>query len=253
MSRKTTALLILLFVFFLIDAYVVCAIICIIILCSGVKKTPKIEQKPQKRRIPEQTPIDNEAINAMACEIEAMIDNERQIRMETDLRQFKGRNDVTRVELADYMFEQRYWDGLYERHLQMEEISKVCNITESDIEWVVNELEHYHPHRAGTFLGDEYPPNQNVTLDHWVCLVRSEEQKAIWEYRNEQARIKLQKDLYDTKQRYEESKRIFTIQNDTDKEFLKFLEDNHQKNLRYMMLEMRRCNYDAWLRLKGYA
>ena len=225
MSRKTTALLILLFIFFLIDAYIMCAIICIIILCSGEKKTPKIEQKPQKRRIPEQETFNRDEFQATLAEVENLIDENRQIRAETDLRQFINRNDVTKEELAEYMFNQRRWDGAYERHVQMEEISKVCNITSEDIDWI------------------------EKSLKGKCCIVRSEEARAILDYQKEQSRLENERIIRETMSRLQREKDILDIYDDDVKQMM--LESSY--NLINSCKEsLKSCDYDTWLKEHGY-
>lgn len=208
------------------------------------KNKPKIEEKPQIRPIEE--PFNVEAYKATLADCEELIRNDNLIRKETDLRQFKGRSDVTKEELATYMYEQRKWDGVYERHLQMEEIIKVCNLTNRDIEWVEEELTHYHPFN-----------NCETTYDNKCCLVRSEEQKAICEYYNEKDRIEVYKRINDLKKWKQERQfdiylKIDTFAPEAYERMVNTLARERKKQVLRAIDDLRRCDYEAWLKLKGY-
>ena len=210
------------------------------------RNTPKIEQKPHRRPIEVEDTSSLDEYRATLAECEELISNEYQIRSETDLRQFKGRSDVTKEELADYMYEQRRWDGIYERHLQMEEIIKVCNLTEHDIEWVEGELKHYHPYRK---------ENASVVYENKCCLVRDEEQKAIWEYYYEQDRIEVYKrinELKKWKQEREFDHHIGVDQYASYQKMVDYLAQERKKHLIKAINDLRRCDYESWLKLKGY-
>ncbi len=225
MTKKAIALFIFLFALIFMRTYFICLIIAIIFLLTREKKTPKIEQKPQKRRIPEQETFNRDEFQATLAEVENLIDENRQIRAEADLRQFINRNDVTKEELAEYMFNQRRWDGVYERHVQMEEISKVCNITPNDIEWV------------------------EESLKGKCCIVRSEEARAILDYQKEQSRLENEKIIRETMSRLQREKDILDIYDDDVKQMML---DSSYDLINFCKENLKKCDYDTWLKEHGY-
>ena len=203
------------------------------------KKTPKIEQQPPKKRIPQ--PQDNfnlDAYRATLAECEKRVQQDRTIRKETDLRQFKGRSDVTRQELAEYMFEQRHWDGIFERRMQMEEIIKVCNLTLDDVNWVEQELKNYHT-EGGNVLANR------------CCYERSEEEKAVWEYQNEQERARLAMEIPKAESDFQRNL-AFHKELGFDDDVIQAYENDHKALMNEYDKSLRSCNYDAWLKMKGY-
>ena len=202
------------------------------------KKTPKIEPQTQKKRIPQESTFDHDAYRATLAECENRVRHDNEIRKETDLRQFKGRSDVTKEELAEYMFEQRYWDGIFERRLQMEEIIKYCNLTMNDIEWVENELKHYHT-EGGNVLEDR------------CCYVRSEEEKAVWEYQNEQERARLAMEIPQVEADFQKHL-AFHKELGFDDDVIQAYENDHKSLMNEYDKSIKQCNYDAWLKMKGY-
>lgn len=200
------------------------------------KQIPE-KPKPKRPRI-EAEPTDYLQVQATVQEAQKVIDEHNDIIRSTDLRQFKGRTDVTKEELATYMFEQHYWNGAYERRTMMEEIVKHCNLSIDDIEWCEDRLRHY------TF---EYDPYHEYT----ACVVMNEEAKAISDYTNEQesARIKQEvaKLIKEHKAHLE-----FIKQDDINGELAKIFTEQFNRSLRFYATELRRYDYDAWLKMKGY-
>lgn len=204
------------------------------------KKTSKIDNTPPKRHVIEQNPFNREADLATLSECNEVIDTDKQIRQETDLRQFQGRNDVTKEELATYMFEQRRWDGIYERRIQMQEIIKVCNLSSDDITWVENELQHYHPDKD----------NQDFTVDNKCCFVRNEEEKAVIDYHNEQELARLQVEVPKNEKEYQ--KNLSFMQEIGLDLVTPAYEEDHKKLMETYETSIRKSDYELWLSMKGY-
>lgn len=200
------------------------------------KQIPE-KPKPKRPRI-EAEPTDYLQVQATVQEAQKVIDEHNDIIRSTDLRQFKGRTDVTKEELATYMFEQHYWNGAYERRTMMEEIVKHCNLSIDDVEWCEERLKHY------TF---EYDPHHEYT----ACVVMNEEAKAISDYTNEQesARIKqeVRKLIQEHKTQIEFMKEI-----GTGEKLINIHNEQFNKSLRFYATQLRRFDYDAWLKMKGY-
>lgn len=239
-TKKELIIIILLVIFlYVIKAILPLLIILGIVLYIKAKRRVKIEQKPQKKHTQIDT-LDRDSIQALKVECEDMLENERQLRQEADLRQFQGRTDVTKEELATYMWEQRYWDGIHERHVHMEEIIKVCNLTMDDIKWVENELQHYHPNKN----------NPDFTLDNRCCYVRDTEEQAVHEYKNQQNTDWIMQEIANEEHRYKK-----------EADFLKEIgldgildthKQGHDKLMNTYNESLRKYDYDKWLIQKGY-
>ena len=202
------------------------------------KKTPKIESEAPKKRLPQPDTFNHDAYRATLAECEKRVQQDRNIRKETDLRQFNGRSDVTKEELAEYMFEQRHWDGIYERRLQMEEIIKHCNLTMNDVDWVENELKNYHTE------------NGSVLVDK-CCYERSEEEKAVWGYQNEQERARLAMEIPQVEEDFQKHL-AFHKELGFDDDVIQAYENDHKALMNEYDKSIRSCNYDACLKMKGY-
>jgi hypothetical protein len=171
-------------------------------------------------------------------DVQQVIDSHNDIIRSTDLRQFQGRSDVTKEELATYMFEQHQWNGAYERKTMMEEIIKYCNLTMDDVEWCMDRLNHY------TYDDDPYH-------EYKACVVPSEEAKAILDYNNEQESAKIKQEVIklikDHKANLE-----FIKPDDTDGELAKIYTEQFNRTLRLYANQLRQCDYESWLKMKGY-
>ena len=201
------------------------------------KNKPRIEENPPRRPIQENNNFNLEAYRATLDDCEQYLRNERQIRQEADLRQFQGRTDVTKEELAQYMFEQRSWDGIHERRLQMEEIIKVCNLTMDDVEWVEQELKDYH-------LDDTVVHNK-------CCVVRSEEEQAVWQYQNEQETARLTMEIPQVEEDFQKNLAFHKEIGYSD-DVIQDYQNDHEKLMNEYSESLRQCNYDLWLSMKGY-
>ena len=62
------------------------------------------------------------------------------IKRATDVRQFKGREDVTKEEVLEYMFNKDTYVGFVTQQIHLERIQEVCNFSEEDRQWVTHEL-----------------------------------------------------------------------------------------------------------------
>jgi hypothetical protein len=198
------------------------------------------ESKPQVKHIPEKPRLDYSVVQATLEECQSLLDERQMIINETDLRQFEGRDDVTKEELAQYMFEQRYWDGAYERRLQMEEIAKHCNLTEEDVNWCVEELKHYK-------LGGQV---------YRAYAVRNEEAKAIWEETNRENAISIKNTIKEIKTDYENIKKfeqgIGITKYSGYKDYEEYFNKRHNETITDLQESLRRYDYEGYLKMEGY-
>lgn len=221
------ALLFLVF-FFVLKSFLPLFLIIAAFFIIRRKKEPKIEQKPVQKPITPDTP--NEELNkAVLSECIHLIKDDTQIRLSTDLRQFKNRNNVTSAEVITYMREQLPWEGNYERHLHLEEIIDSCNLTQKDICVIEKELEKYH-----------------------LCPVRDLESKAIWEYQNEMIRNDTYKNIKDMIRDRKNTVKKLQLLGEYDRQFEEQLNSGFKDDLKSMTDNLRRADYDAWLKMKGF-
>ena len=240
-TKKELIIIILLVMFF----YIIKAIIPILFIL-GIVFLIKRKKRSEKANIPQKkhTQIDNfqnEELRANLQECNDMLAREKQLRQEADVRQFQNRNDVTKEELLTYMWEQRYWDGIHERHVQMEEIIKVCNLTMDDIKWVEHELQHYHPN----------PNNPDFTLDNRCCYVRDMEEKAVHEYKNQQNASQIMLEIANEEHRYK--KEVDFLKEIGLDGVLDIHKQGHDKLMNGYNESLRKYDYEKWLIQKGYS
>ena len=239
-NRKDLVIVIILSILYAFKAIIPIILILGIYLFIRSRKQPKIESKRKKTHDTLDT-FEIEKQKADLAECEELIAHEEQLRAETDLRQFKGRSDVTKEELAQYMFEQRRWDGIHERHVQMEEIIKVCNLTMDDISWVEQELQHYH-----------FNPNSpEQTLDFKCCYVRDEEEKAVSDYQNEKEKYRITSDMRKEEQEFKEHLAFYKELGFGDDVINNFT-SAHDKLMNTYNESLRKVDYESWLEKKGY-
>lgn len=239
-NKKDLAIVITLSILYIFRAIIPIILILGIYLFIRSRKQPKIENK---RKRPHDTldTFEIEKQKADLAECEELIAHEEQLRAEADLRQFKGRSDVTKEELAQYMFEQRRWDGIHERHVQMEEIIKVCNLTMDDISWVEQELQHYH-----------FNPNSpEQTLDFKCCYVRDEKEKAVSDYQNEKEKYRITSDMRKEEQEFKEHLAFYKELGFGDDVINNFT-SAHDKLMNTYNESLREVDYESWLEKKGY-
>lgn len=239
-NRKDLVIVIILSILYAFKAIIPIILILGIYLLVRSRKQPKIENKRKKTHDTLDT-FEIEKQKADLAECEELIAHEEQLRAEADLRQFKGRSDVTKEELAQYMFEQRRWDGIHERHVQMEEIIKVCNLTMDDISWVEQELQHYH-----------FNPNlPEQTLDFKCCYVRDEEEKAVSDYQNEKEKYRITSDMRKEEQEFKEHLAFYKELGFGDDVINNFT-SAHDKLMNTYNESLRKVDYESWLEKKGY-
>lgn len=207
----------------------------ILIIRKDRKQIP--EQKPKRQRI-DAEPTDYLEIQATIQEAQQVIDEHNEIIRSTDLRQFQGRTDVTKEELATYMFEQHYWNGVYERRTMMEEIVKHCNLSLEDVDWCEDRLQHY------TYEGDPYH-------EYKACVAYNEEAKAISDYTNEQESARIKQEVKKLIKEHKEHLE-FIKPDDTDGELTKIFTEQYNKTLRFYASQLRQYDYESWLKMKGY-
>lgn len=239
-KKDLTIIITIAILYYIFKAVLPLVLILGIYLIIRSRKQPKIENK---RKRPHETldTFEIEKQKADLAECEELIAHEEQLRTEADLRQFKGRSDVTKEELAQYMFEQRRWDGIHERHVQMEEIIKVCNLTMDDISWVEQELQHYH-----------FNPNSpEQTLDFKCCYVRDEEEKAVSDYQNEKEKYRITSDMRKEEQEFKEHLAFYKELGFGDDVINNFT-SAHDKLMNTYNESLRKVDYESWLEKKGY-
>lgn len=189
------------------------------------------EKKP-KDEIEKEIPIEEvnniDAIRATVEEIEDLNKEDLEYRKKVDLRQFRGRNNVTKQEVADYLWYHYLWEGFHEKRIICQEIIRVSNITQDDIDWVFKE--HYH-HK--TKAGEEGSG----------CWIRNEEIRREIEYENEKIRKqdKENKEFMEREEKWMEN--FFPEINEIVKEVYKKENDEKYKYIFY---------YEEWLKEKGY-
>lgn len=176
----------------------------------------KIKEKENIEQIEdEQENIDS--IRATVEKTEKEKEKWLEYRKNVDLRQFKGRKDVTVQEVKDYLWYHMQWEGHYEKELILEEIKKVSNITDEDCREIM--YEHYH-HKA----------NDGSIVSG--CWIRNEEAKCEMEYRKKKVR--------------EKEKEWNRIMKETHIDLLKdSVRENNEKH-KYIFY------YEDWLKERGY-
>ena len=188
------------------------------------KRKPK-EEKEKEVPIEEENNI--EAIRAKVEEIEDKNRKDLEYRRNVDLRQFRGRNDVTRQEVADFLWYHYLWEGFHEKKIICQEIMRVSNITQEDIDWVRHEHYH-HKGKAGEEGGG--------------CWIRNEEIKREIEYESKKV-LKQDKENKEFMEREEKWMDKFIPEiNEITKEYEKPMDEKHK----YIFY------YEDWLKEKGY-
>lgn len=191
-------------------------------------KKPKIEYEKE-------VPIEeNQNIDQLRALVES-IESEKQkwieYRRNVDLRQFKGRNDVTKEEVAKYLWYHKVWEGRKEKCIILEEIMRVSNLTEDDCRWIMHE--HYnHKGNDGSIGGG-----------HWI---RNEETKREIEYERKKNE-KLERDF----QKIYEYDEIFKDIKPALYEKIKKKNNEYEEKRRnsdYWYI----YHYEDWLKQKGY-
>lgn len=194
----------------------------------------KLSNIRKKENVVEEVPQEEENIDSIRALVEK-VEQEKQkwieYRQNVDLRQFKGRNDVTKEEVEDYLWYHKVWEGYQEKWIILDEIMKVCNINEDDCKEIM--YEHYH-HKGN---------DGSVGGGHWI---RNEETKRIIEYERKK-----------NNEKEKEFDKIYDLDKifDFDSDFKKMLEINKYENERkakeskYWYIN----HYEEWLKERGYS
>lgn len=192
------------------------------------QKKPKIEYE---KEVPLEENNNIDELRAMVESIEKEKQKWLEYRRNVDLRQFKGRTDVTKEEVAKYLWYHKVWEGRKEKCIILEEIMRVSNLTEDDCKWIL--YEHYnHKGNDGRTGGG-----------HWV---RNEESRRIIEYERKKD-AKLEQEF----QKMYEYDKIFKDINPMFYEKLTKRKDefeNKRRDSDYWYI----YHYEDWLKQKGY-
>lgn len=176
------------------------------LVCKPISRDIEIE------KIPPDNTTNVDQIRAVVEQIDTIKEKEKIYRKKVDLRQFKGRENVTRKEISDYLWYHFIWEGRRQKEIICEEISKVSNINQDDIDWIMHE--HYNHKCNDGSIGGGY----------WI--------------RNEEARREYIYDIKKTRQKDEEWER--------KTEILGLPKRKHLDEYLFIYY------YDEWLKMKGY-
>lgn len=148
------------------------------LLCKSREKKEEIEE------IPLDDGINVDQLRAIVEQIEQRKFKEIDYRRNVDLRQFKGRDNVTRQEVADYLWFHYVWEGRREKEIICEEIAKVSNITQEDIDWIM--YDHYH-HKGddGSVGGGYWIRNEEVRREQLYDIKKTRQQDEEWDKQSE--------------------------------------------------------------------
>ena len=200
----------------------------ILLLLTVYKKKKEVIDEEELQVIDAQ---EHDQIRCTAQIVQDKLDLKKEIMQKTDVRQFQGRNDVTIDEVVNYMIDFSQYIGIEKRQYQMERISQVCNLTMDDMK----EVSHQIWGKTKIFEDIE---GQKIANYQKEKIKESLNKKSIWREIKED---ELRRCITD-KQRNDLEKRL------SDEE-IKRLENEDFKKMEEVQ---RRCNYDEWLKWKGY-
>ena len=103
-------------------------------ICKSKKEIKEEEKIPEETKNPE-------IIRAVYEDIEERKQKEREYEKSIDVRQFKGRDDVKKEEVEEYLWHHQVGAGRKEIEIIIRKIIKVCNITEEEGKEII--AEHY--------------------------------------------------------------------------------------------------------------
>lgn len=185
-----------------------------------------------KKEIEEEVPIETdsseiEVIRALSEKVDLERNKWIEYRRNVDVRQFKGRKDVTVEEVEDYLWYHKAWEGHHEKWIILDEIMKVCNLNEDDCKEIM--IEHYNHKGNDDEIGSG-------------CWIRNEEQKKIQEYENKKylrERNEVDKNIERMNQQVlqmcPQAKNILTRSKRKNDDRFRYIND-----------------YDNWLKERGY-
>lgn len=182
-----------------------------------------ILSKTKNKEIEKEVPIEEEnnieEIRALIEKIQEKNEEEKEYRKNVDLRQFKGRKDVTKEEVEKYLWTHYVWEGLENKKIILEEICKTSNLGEENIKEIIKE----HIQKGG-------------------CWIRNEELRREQEYTRKKAYeedLKMKKELEKSDEWIKKiDKKIYEIN----------MRNKKQENEDFIYT----FNYEEWLKMKGY-
>lgn len=210
-------------------------------LSNRNKYKNKLENKEKEVPIDENLNID--VLRATVEKIEEINEYEKEYRKNVDLRQFRGRNNVTCEEVAKYLWIHYIWEGYREKEIICEEISKVSNIDENDIDWIMKDHYH-HEYRKGKYGAGCWERNYQIKKEkeYEIKKAREFEEKA---RKFKEHCIKFQDETFKETDNIPELKIIHdTIRNNR----IKKDKENEEVNENYLY----NFNYEEWLKRKKY-
>lgn len=190
-----------------------------------------LTRKKNKEKIIEyEVPIEEEtnidSIRAFAEKAEQEKQKWIEYRRNVDLRQFKGRNDVTRKEVEDYLWYHKVWEGHHEKWIILDEIMKVSNLTEDDCKAIL--YNHYHRQTR----------NGEIAQGHWI---RNEETKRILDYEKRKV-LEKEKEYEDKMNDIEKDLKVMFPQ------IYELTKRPNKKDDEYNYI----FKYEDWLKERGY-
>lgn len=179
--------------------------------------------KPKNKEIEKEVPIEEEnnieEIRALVEKIQEKNEEEKEYRKNVDIRQFKGRKDVTKEEVEKYLWTHYIWEGIENKKIILEEICKTSNLDKENIKEIIKE----HIKKGG-------------------CWIRNEELRREKEYTRKKA---YEEDLKKKKELEISDEWIRKI----DKKVYKInMKNKLPENEEFMYI----FNYEEWLKMKGY-
>ena len=203
------------------------------LLITYLKRKPKeIEKKENDGEIEEVIDAnEHEVIRAQALDVKETNDLRTQTMQDTDIRQFKGRKDVTIDEVVSYMIDKSQYIGLEKRKYQMERITQVCNLTEDDMDEVFHQI-------WGKCKINEDEEGRRINEYNIKQIKRNIPEKSIHqEIREELLKGCETEEEKEKVNQFISEKKVNELENE---DFFK----NEELN--------RAINYDLWLKKKGY-
>lgn len=223
----------------------------VVLLCFLVwKKLKKKEIKQEEDEILEINDTSSHDKTRMkATLVQEKIDEKRNVMKDTDIRQFKGRKDVTVEEVAEYLINHSQFIGIEKRNYQMQRITQVCNLTEDDMKEVshliwgkTKVLEDKEGQKQRDWEIEQLRKKVNSYIGEngeRIYVNEQNEVKSIWQEWKESERK-----YYKTNKEYEEAMESFL-----SKEKIKQLEE---KEYRQKESTIKFACYEDWLKKKGY-
>lgn len=167
---------------------------------------------------------------------------------DVDVRQFKGRKDVTIDEVIDYMIERSQYIGIEKREYQMQRICQVCNLTENDMNEVfkrtwgnVKVNEDKEGQKIADYMNEKIKENYLTFKDfdgNDVKVNSYNDLQGFWRGWKEYELSKCK-----TKEEREKIEKIFPESYINQKE-----NERREKDEKII----RSVFYDDWLKMKGY-